>query len=407
MEFLDLFGLIQLMPVTSLLAGMFYVSAILFLLVPAVHRWLMARLVMPTPTSQSQVGGLDALRGLAALFIACFHTWQWNQPFFDMNSILTPFLTLGAKAVPFFVVLSGFLIWRAAKKITNIQELRGYTANRFLRVGPLYLVTIMVAALAGTMAADPHPAQRFVAELLFLPTIGFPNISNPPMWSLFPEIVFYAFAPILAAIQPAKPGKRIFALVIVFLVLAITDYEAARSYGLAKYFAIGILASEINDAWKSDRPFLGIVVFAFGCVLLWLEFNEQNWFKVAIETAQPFIKVIHKEPTFTGGLGVTACLLVLGIAKSKMFNSFFSSAPLRILGVISYGVFMWHGLILMADFPLIIQPNGRILLSNPVQSFAPWWAIYAISIPAYIAAGAMSFLLIERRFLLRKVHIKH
>lgn len=403
MNALGLSDIVSKLPVISGLAGLFYILVFTCLLFPQFRRWLDCQLTMPKPTNQSKIDGLDALRGLAALFIACFHAWQWNQPFFDINSQAFPPLAEGTKAVPIFVVLSGFLIWRATKKISSQADLHRYARNRFLRVAPLYIATIFVATLFGLMSNDVLPPQRFVAELFFLPSIGFPNFSNPPTWSLYPEILFYIMVPIFAASFPAKGNLQWLVPALAFLILSITDYEAPRQFGLAKYFAMGILVSEIQTLWSERTShLLAALSFALGCFLLYLELLNINWSKSIVEGLSPFILVAHRESSHTVGLAIAVALIMFGICNNRFLNNFFSLRPLRWLGAISFGVFMWHSFILLSDFPLKFSAAGTVKLSASFGGTAPWWTLPGIVIPAFLFVGIASFILIERPFLLRK-----
>lgn len=403
MNALGLNDIVTKLPVISVLASLFYILVFACLLFPQFRRWLDCQLTMPKPTNQSKIDGLDALRGLAALFIASFHAWQWNQPFFDINSQAFPPLAEGTKAVPIFVVLSGFLIWRATRKISDQADLRRYARNRFLRVAPIYIATIFVATLFGVISTDFSPPQRLVAELFFLPSIGFPNFANPPTWSLYPEILFYIIVPTFAASFPSRKHPQWIVPALAFLILSITDYETPRQFCLAKYFAMGILVSEIHDIWpKRFSYFLATLSFILGCYLLTMELLNINWSKFMVDMLSPLILFYHREPSHTAGLAIAVALITLGICNNKCINNFFSFRPFRWLGVISFGVFMWHSFVLLSDFPLKFSAIGTVKLSASIVGSAPWWTLPGILIPAFLFVGIASFILIERPFLLRK-----
>jgi len=109
----------------SVLAGVFWV-AIVLMIVPALRHRVAALLVLPGATNQSHLASPDAFRGLAALFVAVFHTWQWSRPAFNSTLEWAPFIAAGDKAVPIFVTLSGLLIYRSLKRVQTIENLRLY-----------------------------------------------------------------------------------------------------------------------------------------------------------------------------------------------------------------------------------------------------------------------------------------
>tara|TARA_B100000212_G_C27163388_1_gene442778 strand:- start:103 stop:399 length:297 start_codon:yes stop_codon:yes gene_type:complete len=63
--------------------------------------------------------GLDGIRGISALWVSLFHMWQWPQP--ALNFLIDKFgiITLGNKAVPIFVALSGLLTFRSLESVIN------------------------------------------------------------------------------------------------------------------------------------------------------------------------------------------------------------------------------------------------------------------------------------------------
>ena len=184
------------------LAVLFWTTTALAI-IPIVRRRVTALLVLPGSTNQSHLPSLDAFRGLAALFVATYHTWQWPEPAFKSTFDWAPFIVSGEKAVPTFVILSGLLIYRALKKVRTIDDLRRYVRRRFLRVFPVYLTVAVVTVGFFHSFSDKIPLlQYFLAEVFMLRSIGFPRFLTPQAWSLYVEILFYVVAPIFVLEHP-------------------------------------------------------------------------------------------------------------------------------------------------------------------------------------------------------------
>lgn len=122
---------------------------------------------MPPPSSNSHIAALDGLRGLAALYVTAFHAWQWPKvnpegalvptatgPFDSLPELL-PFLQHGDKAVPMFVVLSGFLIYRSLRTVETVGQIRAYLQHRFIRIFPLFAATVITLFAFLTIRGTP------------------------------------------------------------------------------------------------------------------------------------------------------------------------------------------------------------------------------------------------------------
>lgn len=210
--------------------------------------------------------GLDALRGIAALFVFAEH-------FSQAYGLPIPKIAAGA-AVDLFFALSGFVMARTYEA----QMRDGLRAGDFLAVryrrlwgcaafgSTLGLVLIFVSG-----RYDPAVLADFAATLLFLPAVWSANYFaiNLPVWSLFVEVVMNA----LHASVLGRMKDRILALLLAFcLVLLIasklvggqsyiTDAQSL-SAGLSRglfYYVLGIwLFRRYGDAPLRIPPFMAI-----------------------------------------------------------------------------------------------------------------------------------------------------
>lgn len=135
--------------------------------------------------------GLDLLRGVAAVAVLLMHCWttpsSWPQAWPNL-------LPRAYLAVDLFFVLSGFVITHAYdQRLGSAAQLKRFCAARLIRLYPLYLAAIAIAAVEMLVAVrighgtDPNVTSgrlsaSLATALLFLPT--------PQNWSVWPPFLF-------------------------------------------------------------------------------------------------------------------------------------------------------------------------------------------------------------------------
>ena len=161
------------------------------------------------PSPKTRFYALDALRGIAALAVMFYHYTQHN----GLNWLHGAWV-----AVDIFFILSGFVLMHSyGKKFLQGMTFRDFFISRIARLGPMYLVGLILGIVAAIMAyvSDTTESPPFYAiattstlNLFLLPyfnsqTWPFGDESiygtvfplNDPSWSLFFEmfvnIVFF------------------------------------------------------------------------------------------------------------------------------------------------------------------------------------------------------------------------
>ncbi len=210
-------------------------------------------------------------RGAASL-VTMAHIWVFSQPIFNATQQQWwHFLAVGGnKAVPIFVMLSGFLIFRAVKNVQTVDDLGRYIQRRFLRIYPVYLFTLLLGYGVGQMAFD---LPNLLSQVFMVRTINpvYLKFINPPSWSLYVEVLFYAVLPIWVV---AFRKRLMLAAMVSFVVLLFVDPLASRELWLWKYFFVGIMVSEFVDRYgKHISERFSLVIFLVGCGLLYLDFR--------------------------------------------------------------------------------------------------------------------------------------
>jgi peptidoglycan/LPS O-acetylase OafA/YrhL len=299
----------------------------------------------------AHVPGLDGLRGLAVCGVLLFHA----------NGLLRG----GYLGVDLFFVLSGFLITsilvREHEKSGTI-DLKAFWVRRARRLLPALLSLIPAIALyARTLAAkDELPGLRADA----LATIGY--VANwrailarrsywemftapSPLehtWSLAIEEQFYVVWPLLvfALLVVAKKNVRALLLTSVVLglascaamaVLYATGGDTTRVYlgtdtrGAAILVGAALATSGLVRG-KPSRVVDGIAIAgAIVLAIAWLRLDGQD------------------DRLYRGGFWITelagAALLLACVRNPEgIVARVFSLKPLRLMGLVSYGVYLWH-----------------------------------------------------------------
>ncbi len=377
-------------PVALLSTLAFYAIAVA-LMIPASRR-LIAPLFVAAPTpNQQHLAALDCFRGFAASLVAMAHCWWASHPIFHSTQLQFPWLGYGAKAVPIFAVLSGFLIYRSALSITSLADVRAYIVRRFFRIYPVYVLSVILCLVTGQYVANTSTTASgyFIADLFMLNVLSWPGgFANPVTWSLYVEVAFYAALP-LALITLGQ--KRMLAFAAVGIVVLVAADYPSRVFGLWKFFLMGIAASELSER---SRPVAVPVVLA-GLALLILDFaSPANDWAAAIGLVKS-----HSDGE-TLGLGIGVGAVLAAIPHWSALSKWLDVLPLRILGSISYSVYIVHFFYILANFPVIgrftqagTQGMYEIMKAQPQL---PWWYLPFLFFPGVLVWAMVSYVLIEK-----------
>lgn len=154
---------------------------------------------------QKQIDALTSLRFFAALAVILYHSGAsliretGDAPVFLQNLLSNGFL-----GVPFFFILSGFILtYVYYGRLTPESGLWTYGVNRFARVYPVYLLALLTLFPFMTGWAGWREIPQFFLLQIWLPhdmVHGrvFRNW-NGPAWTLSVELLFYVTFPFLLA----------------------------------------------------------------------------------------------------------------------------------------------------------------------------------------------------------------
>jgi peptidoglycan/LPS O-acetylase OafA/YrhL len=337
---------------------------------------------------EPRAGGLDGLRGLAALAVVAFHVWLYRPervPGTRTGLGDHLFFELHLGLICFFV-LSGFLLYRGLLRRPHFKR---YAVRRIARIVPAYYVSIagclvLFAALGLDDLIPPTTSlplflafgQNYFADTLME--------INPVTWTLCVEAAFYVALPLIALVRTGRTR-----VVLLLSLIGATLLWNALTYGgtwtdvsektlpaYAGHFALGMLVA----LWaESRRERLTAVPTAALAAAGALVVVASGWWYETPGLLPDARALVLKLPAALG-----FALLVAAVAAGRgAAVKLLSARPLAWAGVVSYGVYLWH-------LPLIIIGNELALLPEGV---APRLAVVA---PAALAAGWASWTLVER-----------
>lgn len=313
------------------------------------------------------IAGLDGLRAIAFLILFGLHI---------------DYLQFGWMGVQLFFVLSGFLITDILLRMKETLSLKQYLAKfyirRFLRIFPLYyfflLVMLGISLYFISINYKTNIMQVFIdqAGYAFFYVYNFFSVSvefQPSrlmdhLWSLSVEEQFYIFWPLFIFLIPQKYMKNLFLLSILagflFRVLFFITYQSGTFETLitpvssAMYplplthldaFAFGAYISRFSIPHaKTQWIYLGIGLLIIGFASQYISTGNMGnistlGYPVTLPNAYQFLWAYTL-------LNYWFALLIYCVVYQKMFIKFLEIAPLRYLGKISYGLYVYH-------FPII------------------------------------------------------
>ncbi len=164
--------------------------------------------------ARRRLDALTGLRFLAAAAVAVVHI-----PALANDTTLPPtprrFMAEGFAGVPFFFVLSGFVLaYSYHRRLASPTrgDLGRYLLARFARIWPVYLLTLAVLAFF-PLVPPPTGGWEVGANLLllqmWLPAASpYPPGINPAAWSLSDEVFFYLCLPLFVWAAAKAPNLR-------------------------------------------------------------------------------------------------------------------------------------------------------------------------------------------------------
>ncbi len=357
--------------------------------------------------------GLNGLRFFAALAVMITHIELIKgQMMFEYLYESSPLVfELGSLGVIFFFVLSGFLITYlllSEKERTGTIQVGYFYLRRVLRIWPLYFLIVALGFFAlphlDFMKVDYFMQfkNQYTVVNLFLFVLMLPNLAfamyNPlphigQTWSIGVEEQFYLLWPLL--VKRSKNLLRTLAIVILGLI-------AAKVIILLVYRAMP--GSPALKVIKDVFAMFKIESMAIGGIGAWMVFEKKYYYRllnnyILIFSIISIFLLIYYTPPFIQDAvflvySVLFLLLILNVALNRRSFLLLENGVFRFLGNISYGIYMYHMIVIAAVLGAMKYLQLPIGNSLPAQL-----VLYTASIGFSILIAWLSYAYFEKLFL--------
>jgi len=337
---------------------------------------------------KSVFGSLDGLRALAILPVLWHHTPSAIPGW--------PITTRGFIGVDLFFIISGFLIvtllLRELRRHGSVS-LRNFYIRRFLRIFPAYYLMLLIVGATAFLA--PGKSANVIGHDLFFAAFYLSNLV--PMnsilaitWSLAAEEQFYLVAPL--AIKSARRALLPL-LAAAYVLVSLPPFGYFPSVALPSFFRettygpilLGVMLARLLDdercfAWLYRvAGWRGAPLLALALLLALLNYPNADisgWHRLFIHWA------------------MLALIASCAIREANALRWFLTLAPVRRIGRVSYGIYLYH--LIVAHFVAKAITAGGIGWSHAafVGTALATWAVAELSYRYY----ETPFLAMKTRF---------
>jgi len=332
-----------------------------------------------------KVNNFDLLRLIAATEVIVDHYFQHLNIPISSFSLKLLYLFPG---VPVFFIISGYLISASYERNNNLAI---YFKNRALRIFPglwgCIFLTIIIFSFTGVSFFNKQviawlPAQLtgFIYTPKFLANYGFGSY-NGSLWTIPIELQFYIILPVCYLLAPkTKTNYWFYGLLLVFitanifcgfsnfnpLITKLLNYSFIPNFYL---FLIGVILQRLR-IYKSALIYNKAIYWVILYTLFSLSLQDHMNLVIFL---------------------VIKNLLLAGCILSLAYTLPQTALKLLRKNDISYGVYIYHGLIL------------TVLVQEKLAGFIN---VFLLIVGAYVL-GYLSWIIIERPFLKRKEKTIH
>lgn len=335
------------------------------------------------------VPALNGLRGVAVILVVFFHTFDNLIPGDAGNSHWTNPLPGAALGVDVFFALSGFLITALLLKEHEERgriSFRNFYARRALRLFPA-LVALLLVTTVYSLASNEAVSTQLGSVLPVAFYVGNWMISfNRPLapllnhtWTLAVEEQFYIVWPLIVSLSFRMKEKMalvwlIGGLVAISVLLRLATWSDALRLQLYE-----------NTLWRADPLIIG----ALGAYLWTRGYVPRRlavwaWAAVAYIAYCAWFQPVGSDFYFLGGfasIGLASTVIIIASVEGTWSGArMLAWTPLRVVGVVSYGIYLWHVPVFIAvqeqmpNVPVMVRVVVGYLLTAGFVALS-WFAV--------------------------------
>ncbi len=314
------------------------------------------------------------------------------------NKLLSNFFSHGHISVPFFFLLSGFVLFYSYHNYSfdNTKDIIKYVKNRFIRLAPIYYMAMglsLVLLIRHQIIGDPLTIQENVFKgfihLTFLQAI-FPfkeilNYWNIHSWSLSVEMFLYLCSPFIIKKLHKTPAKK---AVILFLLMTLFNgfiyffkiNPEIKLFGLSSLFAPLYLPTFISGSA------LAKVFLEYRVIIS--RYTTPLFIISSLLLLASFVTELNTSfySSFNPFYHVAFSTLTLGSCFPNVSNKSLSMKVIFILGEASYAMYIFQAPIKFATQQFLSKILQYKFFDGPLFSSAIFTSItiFSLIISLYI-----------------------
>ncbi len=328
---------------------------------------------------------IDVLRGFAALSVVVFHVIaHFNWTSFPVSGPLVWF-RIGGMGVDLFFVISGFVI--ALSAFARLQRdsftgfARSFARARIARIAPLYYLTCLVflVFIEPDLIFVPDIWKQILSHALFVHSwlLMHQGGINGVNWSVSVEMQFYLL--MLIAAPWLRNGNVLsigLGAVAVAWIWRAAVFFLVDQTGPFTTFPVFVYTSELPgmlDEFAAGILLARFVLSSPGQALLGRV--RPHWWNIPAATALVVavaLRIYWRNTTYWNAaamviafktlVAIACAMIVLSACVLQYEWVVRITAPLRYLGTISYGIYLWHLPIILALKRVTWVDGSRALL---------------------------------------------
>jgi len=292
---------------------------------------------------------LTGVRFLAAAWVVLYH---FGGTFISLCPLLAPLkhvFSLGYYAVPFFFLLSGFILSHNYFPNYSLKDHPKFIFYRFARLWPVHVIAFLLAVGYSGWVFGENPVQSTVGEVLMVRSWYSPELSaNYPAWSISAEWFAYLciFPVVFIAFSRIRSIRILLAVLTLLLIGAAyvpSKYILGRGGDIVFLFSAGSALYRIRYLAKSPAPLL--------------------FQKVGVLLVALFVLFTGSVSSLVAFFGFAA--LIYGLSFERGFLSQILSTKFFVAGgLASYSLYMTHAIVGKVYNLLTLNFPGHSLLAR-------------------------------------------
>lgn len=356
---------------------------------------------------------LHGFRFIAALLVIITHVELFKKRSGLQNVWSNPFVSeAGSAGVDFFFVLSGFLITSLLLKEIEVKgriDIKKFYMRRILRIWPLYYLILFICFFLVPLIPifyysgysnqiDIHFWEKLTLSIMFLPNAALAIFKEipyaAPLWSVGVEEQFYIFWPLLIMFFVRKLRAIMF-FILFFIGIKVMLVVLNRIIPIDKDLFISI--KEFLVATRMECMGIG----GAGAYFVYNKskvayFLNRNVSVIIALVLLPFVLVFAQNLFELHHVVLAVLFLIIIVNASTNAQTFINleNKLFHTLGNISYGIYLWHMLVVGAVLNLLLRTE---LYSSSLPLFN--LIMYAVTISITLLVSWVSYNYYEMYFL--------